>query len=230
VRGNGLIGRDPSKPDVVVAANGGSDLVYLPGNDRTLAAKVVAGLLAQDYVSGLFANDELGTFAGTLPLSEIGLRGTAVTPVPAIVVNFRSFSTGCDRPVMCTAAVADTGLQQGQGMHGNFSRADTMNFQAAIGPDFKTAFVDDAPTSNADIGRTVAHILGLKLRDNGRLLGRVIEEALPGGDMSAVSPRLISSQPSQSGLTTVMKTQRVGTSEYFDVAGFPGRAVGWRAT
>ena len=29
-RGNGLIGGDPDAPDVVVAANGGSDLVYLP--------------------------------------------------------------------------------------------------------------------------------------------------------------------------------------------------------
>ena len=36
-RGNGLIGGDPAKPDVVVAANGGSDLIYLPGKDRELA-------------------------------------------------------------------------------------------------------------------------------------------------------------------------------------------------
>ena len=33
-RGNGVIGRDPGKPDVVVAANGGSDLVYVPGGIR----------------------------------------------------------------------------------------------------------------------------------------------------------------------------------------------------
>jgi hypothetical protein len=33
--------------------------------------------------------------------------------------------------------IADTGLQQGQGMHGSFSRADTFNNMAAIGPDFK---------------------------------------------------------------------------------------------
>ena len=38
---------------------------------------------------------------------------------------------------MCAVEIADTGLQQGQGMHGSFSRADTMNFMAAIGPDFK---------------------------------------------------------------------------------------------
>ena len=36
-RGNGLIGDDPAKPEVVVAANGGSDLVYLPNGDKALA-------------------------------------------------------------------------------------------------------------------------------------------------------------------------------------------------
>src|SRR5205807_1672162 len=35
-RGNGLIGTDADKPDLVVAANGGSDLVYLPNKDPTL--------------------------------------------------------------------------------------------------------------------------------------------------------------------------------------------------
>ena len=91
-----------------------------------------------------------------------------MTPQPAIVVNFRSFATGCDEPVLCTVEVADTGLQQGQGMHGSFSRADTMNFMAAIGPDFKAGFVDEAPVSNADIGKTIAHVLGLKIADQGR--------------------------------------------------------------
>jgi Type I phosphodiesterase / nucleotide pyrophosphatase len=115
VRGDGLIGADPSKPDVVVAANGGSDLVYLPNDDRALAAKVVEALLAQDYISGLFVNDALGSFPGTLPLSAIGLKGSAVTPTPAIVINFRSFATGCEQPIMCAVEVADSTLQQGQG-------------------------------------------------------------------------------------------------------------------
>src|SRR5262245_23360009 len=47
--GNALIGNDPSKPDVVVAANGGSDLIYLPSKDRRLAGRIVEALLAQDY-------------------------------------------------------------------------------------------------------------------------------------------------------------------------------------
>ena len=74
-RGNGLIGSDAMKPDVVVASNGGSDLVYVPGKDAALTARVVTALLAQDYVSGLFVDDDLGTFSGTLPLSSINLRG-----------------------------------------------------------------------------------------------------------------------------------------------------------
>src|SRR5262249_53195282 len=147
-RSNGLIGSDPKNPDVVVAANGGSDLVYLPKKDKKLAARVVSTLLAQDYVSGLFVDDSLGKFPGTLPLTAVNLKGSALTPMPAIAINFRTFSTGCDQPLVCTVEIADTGLQQGQGMHGSFSRADTMNFMTAVGPDFKHGFADEAPASN----------------------------------------------------------------------------------
>jgi Type I phosphodiesterase / nucleotide pyrophosphatase len=224
--GNGVIGDDPAKPDVVVAANGGSDLVYLPNNDRDLAARVVSALLDQDYVSGLFVDERLGSIAGTLPLSAINLAGAAVTPHPAIVVNFRSFSTGCDAPTLCTAEVADTGLQQGQGMHGSFSRADTMNFMAATGPDFKTGFADEAPVSNADVGRTIAHILKLNIPDKGKLIGRVASEAMPGGQMPRVEQRTEQSPPAANGLRTVLNTQLVDSTRYFDAAGFPGRTVG----
>jgi len=83
LRGNGLIGSDPAKPDVVVAANGGSDLIYLPNKDRATAKRVIDILLAQDYVSGIFVDDDFGRIPGTLPLSTINLRGKAVTPRPA---------------------------------------------------------------------------------------------------------------------------------------------------
>jgi hypothetical protein len=224
--GNALIGHDPNKPDIVIAANGGSDLIYLPSNDKALAARVVDVLLEQDYVSGLFVDDRLGPIAGTLPLSKINLAGSAVTPIPAIAVNFRSFATGCDVPSLCAVEIADTGLQQGQGMHGSFSRADTMNFMAAIGPDFKQGFVDEAPVSNADVGRTIAHILGLDIPAKGQLVGRAIEEAMPKGQMPKVEMQTLQSPPAANGLRTVLNYQQIGATKYFDAAGFPGRTVG----
>ncbi len=127
---------------------------------------------------------------------------------------------------MCTVAVADTGLQQGQGMHGSFSRADTMNFMAAIGPDFKAGFVSETPISNADIGKTIAHVLKLNIPFHGSLQGRVVEEALPGGASPPVEDFVQRGKPGADGLTTVLVGQRVGPTRYFDAAGFPGRTVG----
>ena len=225
-RGNGAIGNNPADPDVVVAANGGSDLIYFPHGDRTLAARTADTLLGQDYVSGLFVDDQLGNFPGTLPLSAINLKGAAVMPVPAIVINFKSFDTGCGQPLICAAEISDTVLQQGQGMHGSFSRADTMNFMAAIGPDFKQEFTDEAPVSNVDIGRTIARILSLKMAPKGALLGRVLTEAMPGNEVPAFEQRYLESPLASNGLKTVLKYEVVGETRYFDAAGFPGKTVG----
>lgn len=226
-KANGLIGPDPAKPEVVVAANGGSDLVYLPqGDAKTLAPKVVAALLKQDYVSGLFVDDDLGKIPGTLPLSAINLKGSALTPYPAIVVNFRSYDSGCGKPDVCAVEVADTGLQQGQGMHGSFSRGDTHNFMVAIGPDFRKGFVDLSPVSNADVGQTLAHLLHLEIPAKGQLVGRVIGESLEGGKPVKASHQVQRSAPATGGLVTELKTQNVGDTRYFDAAGFKGRSVG----
>jgi Type I phosphodiesterase / nucleotide pyrophosphatase len=224
--GNGLLGHDPAKPDIVVAANGGADLIYLPKRDKKLADRIVKALLDQDYVSGLFVDDRLGRFPGTLAMSQIGLMGTAVTPIPSIVVNFRSYAQGCDEPANCSVEIADTVLRQGQGMHGSFGRGDTLNFMAAIGPDFKSGFVDPLPVNNADIGMTIAGLMGLRPSKAGGLTGRVVSEALPNGIVPKAAEATIVSRPAANGLKTVLKYQRVLSQRYFDVAGFPGRTVG----
>jgi hypothetical protein len=226
VRGNGLIGESANRPDIVVAANGGADLIYLPGRDKALAARIVRLLAEQDYVSGLFVDSRLGPLPGTLPLSAIGLEGSALPPVPAIAVNFRSFSTGCADPTACGAVVADTVLPQGQGTSGSFSRAETRNVVGAAGPGFRAGYVDPAPVGTADIGRTIAAILGLKLPDKGKLTGRVLTEALLNG--AAAWPHRLEqrSAPDEAGRVTVLKYQTVGSARYFDAAGYPGRTLG----
>lgn len=226
--GNGVIGGTAAQPKVVVASNGGSDLVYLPNPEPDLARRVVDVLATQDYVSGLFVSDELGIIPGTLPISAIDLKGSAVTPVPAIVVNFRTFSSGCADPLTCGVEVADTGLQQGQGMHGSFSRADTSIVSGAIGPDFRAGFVDVAPMSNADVGKTIGRVLGLNVKSVGQLSGRVLAEAMLNGAMPQMARSRRTSVPDDAGRVTVVDMQSVGDVHYFDAAGYPGRTLGLR--
>jgi hypothetical protein len=228
-RANGLIGADPAKPEVVVATNGGSDLVYIPGGDKALAKRVVEALSRQDYVSGLFVSDALGPIPGTLPLSAIALDGSALTPMPAIVVNFRSFSTGCPDPTTCGVEVADTVLQQGQGMHGSFSRADTRNVMGAHGPDFRTGVECAIPASNADLGMTITHVLGLAIPQKGTLVGRVLTESMLNGAQPSAETKVLRSDPDAAGQVTILKFQTVGPTRYFDVAGYPGRTLGLEA-
>jgi hypothetical protein len=184
----------------------------------------------QDYVSGIFVDSRLGTFPGTLSLDDIALEGSAVTPLPAIAISFRSFDTICGEPERCAVEVADSVLQQGQGTHGSFSRADTWNFMAMQGPDFRSQFVDPAPASNADLGRTIAHLMQLDVDDKGTLVGRILSETLPNGVMPDVTSRVVMSTPAPNGIMTVLNMQIVNNIRYFDAAGFPGRTIGLSAT
>ncbi len=225
-KANGLIGGTPQAPEIVVATNGGSDLLYIPSGDKELARQIVRALAAQDYTSGLFVQSSLGQIPGTLSLSDVALEGTALTPMPAIAINFRTFSTGCADPTTCGVEVADTVLQQGQGMHGSFSRADTRNIMGAAGPSFRTGFTDPAPASNADIGQTIVRLLGLKVESHGTLLGRVLTEAMPNGAMPQAQSHVARSEPDEGGRVTVLNYQTVGKARYFDAAGYPGRTLG----
>lgn len=96
----------------------------------------------------------------------------------------------------------------------------------AIGPDFRQGFADDAPVSNADVGKTLAHILGLEIQAKGKLIGRVMAEAMPGGAMPPHEAETVMSEPAANGLQMVLNRQRVGDTLYFDAAGFAGWTVG----
>ncbi|HEY1632159.1 MAG TPA: alkaline phosphatase family protein [Rhizomicrobium sp.] len=235
-RGNGLIGDTPDAPNAAVVANGGSDFIYVFDKDRRKTATTIYDkLIRQSYTGGVFVNDDLieefgaEAFPGALRMSQINYMGSATVPRPAFIVSFRSFLVkGCDRgPELCTAELADTSLTTGQGMHGSFSRADTHNFMAAIGPDFKAHFVDPAPVSNADIAPTLAHILGADLGDGGALKGRAATEALQGGKAVRITRGMVSSEAELPDLgKQKLRYQKVGTTRYFDAGGIPARTVG----
>ncbi|HEY4031513.1 MAG TPA: alkaline phosphatase family protein [Caulobacteraceae bacterium] len=222
-----LIGPDPAHPQIVVAVNGGADLLYFPGPDaKAMAAKAAEFLMGQDYTAAVFVNDALGPVPGALPMSAVNLIGSARTPQPSMVVSFRTESSGCAEPETCEVLVSDTDLQQGQGSHGSLSRGETHNFMAAVGPDFKAGFVDPAPVSNADLPWTIAKALGIQMKPKGKLVGRPIDEALKDGKVPAFDAKVMRSDKGPGGFETVLDYQQVGEQKYFDAAGMPGRVFG----
>jgi arylsulfatase A-like enzyme len=234
-RGSAMIGPSADAPLAIVAANGGSDLIYTPGG-ADVAKKVYAGLAAAPYAGALFVRDDLlkadpAAFAGALPMSAINLLGASHVPNPAIVMSFRTWvAKGCTLgDELCAVEIADTSLHTGQGMHGTISRADTHNFMAAMGPDFKRGFADQTPVSNADINPTLAHILGLKIAPRGALTGRAATEALRGGKPVPFAAKVLQSEPTADGRRAILQYQEADGRRYFDAAGFPGRTVGLTA-
>lgn len=241
--GNGLIGGsgridDESSSDLIVAANGGSDLIYMPRSrsGRISIEELCAFLRDQNYVDGLFVDDQhYKVPAGTLGMSEIGLTGRA-DPRPAIVVNFKSFSTVDSKDeyerIQNMVEIADSDLQQGQGMHGSFSRADTWNYMAAIGPHFKSHYVDHRPVSNMDVAQTVATLLGLGWTEE-RTKGRTLYEALawdpplhPFGQRHEKEKVFYGMKVAKSDAgryRTVVLYQRLGDHMYYDEACFTDR-------
>jgi arylsulfatase A-like enzyme len=226
VGGNGLIGgtgRIANQTDakVIVAANGGSDLIYLPAHDPDLVKRIVAFLAQQDYVGGLFVDDAYKEVPGALPSGSIRLVGSSLTPTPTIAVSFKTFSTDPRDPIMNGVQITDYVLQHGQGMHGSFGRANTFNFMAAYGPDFKKQFVDRAPISNADIAPTLAWILGFDIASKGELKGRVLREALSGGPPAIpFKRRTAASESATNGKKTILMFQQTENQVYFDQACF----------
>ena len=225
IGGSGTVPADAKRApdaDVIVAANGGSDLIYVPSRKSALVQHVAEFLLRQDYTGGIFVDDTLGPVAGTLPMSAAGLQGSALVPRPTIVISFKTFYTvpaGAPDRLMHAVQIADTGLQQGQGMHGSFGRDNTYNNMAAIGPDFREGFEDPLPVSNADITPTLAAVLHLQQEPQGKLQGRVLTEALKGGPAAPLPERSVLAGPkAPDGTRTVLFYQRLGTATYFDTA------------
>jgi len=213
---------DGSDAKLIVAANGGSDLVYVPSGDAALVHQTIAALLELDYVGGIFVDDKYcptaKECAGTLPLSAVGLVGASKVPRPAIVIAFRHFYQKAG-DLQSGAQISDTTLQEGQGMHGGFGREQTLNNMAAWGPDFKSGFVDEAPVGNMDLTPTIASILGIEMPSVGSLKGRVMREAMVGQSTPAGSGvKTLTSEAAADGTRTVMEYEEMSGERYYDRA------------
>src|SRR5262249_41750684 len=72
---------------IVIAANGGSDYLYVPDHDATTVANTVRFLQSREEVGAIFVANRYGNLAGTLPLDTVELEGMHGRS-PDIIVGF----------------------------------------------------------------------------------------------------------------------------------------------
>lgn len=114
-----------------------------------------------------------GPHAPALVLDGTGMHGEPNRSQPLLT------------PVLCVS-YADSGQHAttGDGTHGALGECEMHNFGAATGPDFRLAYIDKAPSSNLDVARTSAQLLGLQVASAAQQLsgsGRLLKEALRNG-------------------------------------------------
>jgi arylsulfatase A-like enzyme len=191
---------------VVVAANAGSDYVFVPDGNRDVVKAAVASLQSRQQFGAIFVSDRYGEIAGTLPMSLINNEPNVTGRAPDIIVSFNYDETiaVAGKPGISYASSINR-----RGDHGSFSPTDTRISLLAHGPSFKAGLYDTLPTANVDIAPTIAHILKLNMPD---VQGRVLEEALQGGppvtDFSVLRKTRHSS--TRTGLTAKLPTDLDG--------------------
>src|SRR6266566_4341382 len=160
---------------IVVAANAGSDYLFVPDGDAKTVKAAVVSLQSRLQFGAIFVRDKYGDIPSTLRMSLINTDSPANGRGPDIIVSF-SFDEHvavAGRPGISYASSVNR-----RGDHGSFSRTDTHISMMAHGPDFKSGMYDTLPTANVDIAPTVARILALNMPGS---QGRALEEALKDG-------------------------------------------------
>lgn len=160
---------------VVVAANAGSDYLFVPDGNPDIVKAAVVSLQSRVQFGAIFVSDKYGEIAGTLPMSIIGTEHRGTGRAPDIIVSFNY-----DENVVVAgkSGISYASSINRRGDHGSFSPTDTLISLLARGPAFKSGVYASLPTANVDIAPTVARILELEMPD---VQGRVLEEALQGG-------------------------------------------------
>ncbi|WP_230419005.1 alkaline phosphatase family protein [Undibacterium griseum] len=159
---------------IVIAANGGSDYLYVPDHDAGTIASVVRFLQSREEYGAIFVDSRYGVIPGTLPMSMINLENAVRSGKgqPDIVV---SFNWDAQQLVNGLPGTEFESAGGNRGMHGSFSPIDVHNTLIATGPAFKTSTVVSNPSGNVDVAPTVAYILGQSMPQAD---GRVLNEAL----------------------------------------------------
>jgi hypothetical protein len=159
--------------DVVVAPNGSTDLVYVPGHDSAVVTRVVAAAQRRGDVGAIFVAKWYAPVAGALVLAEVFADAGDAGPDVVVTYAFDPDALGAGD---FGASFADSANLRGT--TGGGARAELVVPMLAVGAHLRHGFVDPLPSGNVDVAPTIARILGLTLT---ACDGRVLDEALLGG-------------------------------------------------
>ena len=194
---------------IVIAANGGSEYLYVPDHDATTVANAVKFLQSREEFGAIFVASSYGSLPGTMSLDNVKLEDSAGRH-PDIIASYDYDETAV---VQGLPGIEFESAQNYRGMHGTFSPIDVHNTLVAAGPHFKSAAQDTLPSGNVDVAPTVAAILGLALPS---AAGRSLDEALVGGRGVAdyaVTPSTLAPATPATGLTMVLPTNATDTGK-----------------
>jgi arylsulfatase A-like enzyme len=194
---------------IVIAANGGSEYLYVPDHDATTVENVVKFLESREEIGAIFVASSYGSLPGTMSLDEVKLENSAGRN-PDIVASYDYDETAV---VQGMKGIEFESAQNYRGMHGTFGPMDVHNTLVALGPRFKSAMQDTLPSGNVDVAPTVAAILGLSLPS---AAGRSLDESLVGGKAVTdytVTPSALAPTAAATGLSMVLPTNTADASK-----------------
>src|SRR5437764_3115015 len=110
----------PAGP-IVVAANAGSDYLFVPDGNIDTVKAAVASLQSRLQFGAIFVGDKYGEVAGTLPLSLIKTENSGNGRAPYIIVSF-SFDENV--AVAGKSGISYASSANRQGCHGKFVQTD----------------------------------------------------------------------------------------------------------
>ena len=205
----------PESTDVLVADNGGSVLIYIPGAEDSRIVEVSRFLMNQPWSGALFSRVGSGAAPGTLPLAAAGYDHPSS---PDILLSF-AWDAQRNRHGVRGRVYSCGDQRVGQGNHGSASPYEVHNTLIAAGPHFKDGLVSMVPSSNVDLFPTMLRALGLEI--GSAVDGRVLDEALVGGpepEEVFVSTEVREESTELGGVTYRQKVQfsRVGDTSYLD--------------
>ena len=156
---------------IIAAENGGAVLFYVHRQDRAVADRLAAYLMAQPWCGPILASERVGPIEGAL---SAGLAGSDGARAPDLIASFAW--TPAPGPGGVPGLSYCTGADWGQGVHGSMSRQEIHNVLIARGPSFRRRAVLTAPSGNVDLAPTVLEVLGIT--PAGTIEGRPLREAL----------------------------------------------------